>query len=549
MKNDPTSNASGLTRRAWLQKVSMPALAVAGASTLPTVAQAASAHSKGDQPGLFNIRHYGARGDGSTNDTQAVQRTIDACHQQRGGIVLVPAGDYLCGTLELKSNVTLHLAVSGRLLGSPRREDYQAPAAIPPGNGNVVFIYAANADNISIEGPGTIDGDGIHFNNGKGDNTGPGGSIKTGNFDRPHLVIFYRCRHIRIEDSFFTRSAYHCFRILECQQINIHGIRIYNRVNRNNDGFHFNSSQYIHISDCDVACQDDGCALFGSNQFVTVNNCTFSTRWSIFRFGAGEAKNITVSNCIIYDTYGCPIKIGAGKSRIENLLFSNIVMEHVTGPIGIGFNAGDNNDTFVRNISFHHIRASLVPKPVNHPDIPFDVKPFDGEQNSCITLNGVGNSYLEDISFNDVQVIAAGGGTAAQAAKEVPAVSAEYFGVWGTAPVGAVAYGLYARNVKGLTLQHVRLTYRETDVRPAVVLDHVSDAAILSLSIQGHPEATALRFINCRDILCTATRLLSPAAVFLQAEGDQCSNIIIEGGDHHKAKQTTLGKLEAIIIK
>ncbi|MBC9910045.1 glycoside hydrolase family 28 protein [Chitinophaga varians] len=548
MINYPTGEASGLTRRAWLQKISMPALAAAGATAIPAIALATGDTAKDKYSFIYDVVQYGARGDGHTNDTQAIQRAIDECHQQRGGIVWVPAGDFLCGTLELKSNVTLHLAVGGRILGSPRREDYQAPASIPPGNGNVVFLFAANAENISIEGSGTIDGDGIHFNNGKGDGTGPGGQ-KGGNFDRPHLVIFYRCRHIRIQDAFFTRSAYHCFRILECREVNIRGIRIYNRVNRNNDGFHFNSSQHVHISDCDVACQDDGCALFGSNQFVTVTNCTFSTRWSIFRFGSGEAKNITVSNCIIYDTYGCPVKIGAGKSKIENLLFSNIVMENVTGPIGIGFNAGSNSDTFVRNIAFNNIRASLVTQPKNHPDIPFDVKPFAGEQYSCITLNGVGDSYLENISFTDVQVTAAGGGTTAMATKEVPAVSVEYFGVWGTAPAGAAAYGLYARNVKGLTLQNVRLTYREPDLRPALVLDNVSDAAVQGLSIQGHPDATALRFINSRDILCTATRLLSAANTFLQVDGHQSANIIIAGGDHHKAQRACQGNTQAVQIK
>ena len=101
------------------------------------------------------------------------------------------------------------------------------------------------------------------------------------------------------------------------------GVRIHNRVNLNNDGFHINSSQYVNIVNCNVMCQDDACALFGSNKFVTVTNCTFSTRWSIFRFGSGECENITISNCVIYDTYGCAIKIrfSAG-ARLENVAFS-----------------------------------------------------------------------------------------------------------------------------------------------------------------------------------------------------------------------------------
>src|SRR4029079_5416829 len=201
----------------------------------------------------------------------------------------------------------------------------------------------------------------------------------------------------------------------------------------------------------------------------------FSTRWSIFRFGGGEAQNIVISNCLIYDTYGCAIKISSGRARIENLSFSNIVMRNVTGPLGIGFsgaaNSNNNNNensapSFVRNISFNNIRASVVERPVNHPDIPFDVKVYEGELNSCITLNAMGNVFLENISFSDVHVSYAGGGTKEQANKrEVPQVAAEYFGVWGTAPYGPPAYGLYARNVKGLTLHNIRLEYEKPDAR------------------------------------------------------------------------------------
>ena len=117
----------------------------------------------------------------------------------------------------------------------------------------------------------------------------------------------------------------------------LEGIRIHNRVNGNNDGFHLISSQYVHISNSDVRCQDDACAMFGSCKFITVTNSTFSTRWSVFRFGGGEAENITVSNCLIYDTYGCPIKMRCGpRSRFENISFSNLIMKNVTGPISIG---------------------------------------------------------------------------------------------------------------------------------------------------------------------------------------------------------------------
>jgi hypothetical protein len=540
---------NSLSRRQWLGKV--PVIA-AGATMIGLDANASPSNDEKENKlsgaSVYNVREFGAKGDGKTLDTAAIQKAIDKCFTEKGGTVLIPAGDFLSGTLELKSNVTLHIAAAGKLLGSPKREDYTAGKGVPPGNGNIVFLYAVNAQHVSVEGKGTVDGNGLAFYNGKGDNTGPGQNGVGGNFDRPHLFIFYQCTNLFLLNSFFTASAYHCVRILKCRQVHIDGIRIYNRVNRNNDGFHFNDCEYVHIMNCDVQCQDDACALFGSNKFVTVTNCSFSTRWSIFRFGGGESQNITVTNCLIYDTYGCPVKISAGRAGIENLSFSNIIMRNVTGPIGIGFSGPSNNNSnnntqpatkpFIRNITFNAIRATVVAKPIDHPDIHFGVSVREGEKNSCITLNAMGDYYLENISFTDVHVRYAGGGTAAQSAKVVPNVAAEYFGVWDPLPGGPPAYGLYARNVKGLTLHNVRFEYDEPDARPAVIFDNVEDATVNGLSAKGSDGMELLRFINSKDVLLTGTRLLSSSSVFLSVQGSSSRDITVSGGDIQKAKQS-----------
>jgi hypothetical protein len=495
---------------------------------------------------IYNICDYGAKGDGKTLNTKAIQSAIDACFKDQGGTVLIPAGNFISGTLELKSNVTLHIAAAGKLWGSPKREDYTAGKGVPSGNGNIVFLYAVNANNISIEGKGTVDGNGLAFYNGKGDNTGPGQHGVGGNFDRPHLAIFYQCNDLRLYNIFCTASAYHCFRILNCKHVHIDGVRIHNRVNKNNDGFHFNNSEYVHIINCDVQCQDDACALFGSNKFVTITNSSFSTRWSIFRFGGGESQNITITNCLIYETYGCPIKISAGRASIENFSFSNIIMRNVTGPIGIGFSGpgNDNNNNaaasapYIRNISFDNIQATVVAQPVDHPDIAFGVSIREGEKNSCITFNAMGDYYLENISLSNVHVKYAGGGTAEQAAKrDIPKTAAEYFGVWDPAPGGPPAYGLYARNVKGLRLYNVRFEYEKPDARPAIIFDNVQDATINGLSAKGSEGTELLRFINSKDILLTAAKLVTPAAIFLQVEGASSEGIIVNGSDFRKASQ------------
>jgi hypothetical protein len=110
----------------------------------------------------------------------------------------------------------------------------------------------------------------------------------------------------------------------------------------------------------------------------------------------------------------------------------------------------------------------------------------------------------------------------------VPQVSGGEYFACGALP----AYGLFARNVHGLTLNNVRFAVASTDARPAVVFDHVIGAAITGLSAQGQPqEESLLRFINTRDVLLTAARVLAPAAVFLQVEGKENASIIVDGGD------------------
>jgi hypothetical protein len=272
----------------------------------------------------------------------------------------------------------------------------------------------------------------------------------------------------------------------------------------------------------------------------------------VFRFGGGEAENITVSNCLIYKTYGCPIKMRCGPgSRFENISFSNLVMKDVTGPISIGLgpqprrntptpgaNATETNTSperekpgIVRNISFNGIQATVA-RPVQLSDVPFVSAYNPGEIFSCITLNGMGEGFLENIRFNDVQVTFPGGGTAEQASvRDVPKVAGEYYEI-GVPP----AYALFARNVRGLTLSNVRFEVTTDELRPAVVFDHVRDAAVNGFSVQGNEKAESLlRFIDTSDVLLSASRVMTPAAVFLQVEGAASERITIDGGDVSRA--------------
>ena len=603
------NDSSSLSRRKWLGLTPTIAAASLGTGLLAARAMAddqmpATLPDHSGSPDnllgakVYNVRDFGAKGDKVTLDTIAVQAAIDACFKDGGGTVLVPAGVFQIGMIELKSNITLHISAGGTLLGTGDGKQYHNVDAVPldtdvtSEDGDVGLIYAVNANNVTIEGPGTIDGQGLLFQHKRNDPNPPPSGISGSH--RPYHMMFYRCTNVRVRDIFLKDCAFHSMRVFQCSFCWFEGIYLRSRVNSNNDGFHFISCDHVHISDCDIQCQDDACALFGSCQFVTVANSSFSTRWSVFRFGGGTVDNITVSNCIIDTVFGCPIKIaGGGRSRFQNMLFTNLVMNNVTGPISVSMGnrhrrswnpapaggtnnvAGTNGITagsptnspmakagtntlvetntmaatttniieeepmptdpsekpYLRNLVFSNIRATVV-KPFPLPNSQWSSGYNPGEVYSCIGLNALDGVQMENIVFENVHVSFPGGGTAEHAAvREVPKVVGEYYAV-GVFP----SYGLYARNVKGLTLNNVRFDLAAPDLRPAVVFDHVTDAAVTGLNVQGVKDAeSALRIIDSKDVLMSASRLIAPAPVFLQVEGADNANIIVDGGDLTKA--------------
>jgi polygalacturonase len=556
---------AGVSRREWLARMSVSVPALAAAAPAFAAEQAAAPRARGAGAGaanaalngarVYNIRDFGAKGDGKTLDTAALQAAIDACNRDGGGTVLAPAGTFHIGTVELKSNVTLHLAAAATLLGSTDGKQYHAIDAIPLrgdstlGDGNWALLFAVEAKNVTIEGAGLIDGQGIQFHAPAQGQTPPAG---IGGNKRPYHLLFHKCEHLRVRELRLWNCAYHSIRVIQSKFVVIDGIHIFNRVNGNNDGFHFISCEHVAISNCTIQCQDDACALFGSCKFVTVTNSYFSTRWSVFRFGGGVAENITVSNCVIHQVFGCPFKFhGSPGTRFENMSFSDIILDQVTGPIGISVGPGNRagqpppqsealpaaaqanaSPGVIRNISFSNIHGTVTTDPPPLPDYPFTSGYRPGEGHNAIVLNAVGDSILENITFDNVHLTFGGGGTAEDAARrELPDVAGEYF------MLGAIpAYGLYARNAKAVTLQNVRFQTSAPDLRPAVVFDRVEDVAINGLSVQGNPQAeSVLRFTACKHALLTATRVLTPSPAFLQLEGTANEAIIVDGGDLSRA--------------
>jgi polygalacturonase len=554
-----------MSRRQWLSQIPLPAVAAVMGTMATSAPQAHAAQTapSANNPGarIYNIRDYGAKGDGNTLDTAALQAAIDACTADGGGTVLVPAGTFQIGTTELKSNVTLHIAASAKLLGTADGRQYHAVAAIPLSgdttlvDGNWALLFAVNQKNVTIEGPGTIDGQGAQFHSQVRGTPPPSG---IGGNKRPYHILAYQCENLTIRNVDLIDCAYHSIRVIQTKRVHMDTIYIHSRVNGNNDGFHFISSKYVTVNNCIVLSQDDACALFGSCKYITIANSIFSTRWSVFRFGGGFPENIAISNCVLYEVYGCPIKFqGNPGSRYENISFSNIVLKDVTGPIHLTVgprapragaaatgpatddmhaNAQDPNDqpAIMRNISFSNIHGTVTTDPKQLAEAAVTGTANPGEKHSCITLNCVGGAIMENITLDNINLTFGGGGTAEDAARrDLPEIAGEYF-MMGPMP----AYGLYARGVRGLTLQNIRLQVASPDLRPAVIFDHVEDASINGLNVQANASAeSALRIIDSKDVLLTAPRLLTSTTSFLQLEGAANERITIDGGDISKAQK------------
>ena len=215
---------------------------------------------------LTSIIDHGAQVDGCREaNRSAIQAAIDAVHAAGGGQVTVPAGRFLTGGIELRSGVTLQLEQDAVLFGSPDLADYDSHFiehfSTPGGQRPyTALIYAEAADNIAIEGPGLIDGNGTAemFRSYPVEAGGAGGWHRP---PRPWGIRLWRCRQVRLEEYRLESTAEWGHHICDCEQIEVRGLKIFNHANANNDGLDFDGSRHVLVEDCDIDADDDGLCL------------------------------------------------------------------------------------------------------------------------------------------------------------------------------------------------------------------------------------------------------------------------------------------------
>lgn len=292
---------------------------------------------------LYNIRDYGAVGDGVAKDTASIQKAIDLCAEQGGGTVVVPAGEYLSGTIQLRSYVELYLTPAARIVSSMEEADFTAPegeeaAELSEGQGSRALVCARHAKHIAVTGLGTIDGRGEHFLEPE-DGVSDYVLEPLGGF-RPKLIDLEGCTNVVFRDVTLYRASSWGLHMTGCNQVTVDGVKILGQVRGpNNDGIDPDCCKDVHISNCHIETGDDcivikttkyGAERYGACENITVTNCTLQSHDSAIKIGTethADIRNITVTNCVIRNSnrgVGIWVRDGA---TMENMLFSNLFIE------------------------------------------------------------------------------------------------------------------------------------------------------------------------------------------------------------------------------
>ncbi len=428
---------------------------------------------------VFNVKSYGAVGDGAAMDTEAIQKTIDACHAEGGGVVRVPAGDFQIGTIWLRSNITLSLDYGANLLGSQNIADYKTEGLSKPREGGPhCLIYAENARNIVIEGLGVIDGRGTpeHFPR-----------IRSGGREtskRPRLIRMVNCDQLTFSGVTCRRPAFWGLHLIDCRNIHFNAVTIRFRNNGyNNDGLDLDGCENVLIENCDIDSGDDAICLKSSLhpcRNIVVRGCKVTSNTAPLKFGTssrGGFINVSVTNCYFYNSPMGAIKLQlVDGGRLENVDISRIVMEDVGNPIFIRL--GNRGRTYTKRTGPRQ-NADARPegagvgtlKNVRIRDVVAEVTGDDKSRSGPIMITGIPGHCVEDVVLENITISYPGGGNKDDARRAVPEDIARYpeqffFGV-------LPAWGAYIRHARNVEFRNVILKTRSSDERKRIVLDDV----------------------------------------------------------------------------
>lgn len=498
--------------------------------TAPSIAAAQDSEPRAN----YDVRAFGAAGNGRRLDTRELQRAVDACATAGGGTVRFPAGTYLSGTLILRSRVTLWLEAGATLLGSTDLKDYppRTPAFRSYTDVNYVersLLYAERAEQVSIVGPGTIDGQG-------GDKAFQTGGGRDGYKKRPYLIRMIECRQVTLRDVTLRDSPMWVQHYLACDDVLLEGLTVDSVVNANNDGIDIDCCRCVRIANCRIRSGDDAIALKSTApracEQVVVTNCVLASRCNAFKCGTestGGFRDVAVSNCVIHDTglSGIALEMVDG-GTLEGVMISNIRMVRTRN--GLFLRLGNRARPYLASGpgggsgTYQLAPGMTLPGVGLFRNVHIAQVTGDGHDIVGCALAGLPGHPLEGVRLEGLRLEFAGGGKTADAQRRIPEQETGYpeYGMFGRLP----AYGFFCRHVRNLILDHLEVALASPDQRPALVCDDVEGLEVTGWRAPAStPNGTELVLRNVRDAYLHGCRPSPTQAAFIRVEGDASREI------------------------
>jgi len=468
---------------------------------------------------VFNVRTYGAKGDGKHLDSPSVNKAIEAAFNAGGGTVYFPSGTYLSGSIRLKSNIALHLD-QGAIIEAI--QDTTAYDKAEPNEWGDKYqyqdfghshwhnslIWGEDLENISIMGPGLIYGKGLtRFL--RQDNL----PNSLGN----KAISLKNCHNVILRDFSILHGGHFAILATGVDNLTIDNLKI----DTNRDGMDIDCCRNVRVSNCYVNSPwDDAICLkssFGlgyarSTEDVNITNCWVSggfeegtmlkdTYKAIgqgyranftgrIKFGTesncGGFKNVTIANCTFESCQGLALETVDG-ALLEDITITNITMRNIiSAPIFLRLGKRMRGPEGVPVGKLRRVIISNI--------VAYDTKP-----NYCSIISGIPGFDIEDVQLSNIQIYCTGGGTKEMAAIEPPERENAYPepGMFGSTP----AYGFYVRHVDGIEFCNIQVSYDGEEARPAFFLNDVKNVDfqhVKAKRAEGVPEFVLQNVSNFR---------------------------------------------------
>ncbi|MFI7122350.1 glycoside hydrolase family 28 protein [Amycolatopsis sp. NPDC049868] len=435
------------------------------------VAGLAVAFPSGAAAATFNVKDYGAKGNGTTVDSPAIDRAISAAAAARGGIVDFPPGTYLARTIHLKSDITLNLRAGAKIIASgsgmdaPEPNPYDAYQDFGHSHFRNALIWGENVENVAFTGTGTIDG---------ADELETGENIPAGVADK--MISLKLCKNVSFTDLTLRRGGHFALIANGCDGLKLNRVKVFSTDDR--DGINFINSSRVELADSRIEASDDAVAFKSDyalgRTFVSENNVVrdstiLSTENNAVQFGSetcGGFRNTRFSNLTITGASKAGLgMVSMDGAVIEDVTFTDIKLTKTASPIFLHVGKrsrcpGNPPAGRIRNITYRNITGTDLIAP---RDIP-------GDPEYASTISGRTDAPIENITFDNVKLTVPGGHPAAEADVVPPEASTTYPPrIFGKRP----AYGFWLRHAAGIRFTGGEIGFDRSDGRPAFLTDDV----------------------------------------------------------------------------